>query len=357
MNMLPDKKILKIRYNELRKPQKEGNYERLRFIKDALQDSTFLPKTLDYEDIDKAFKEWVESLKIYTNETEKKEFPTYVLFSNQRFSEYTQSWQYTDANKNLILNFKTITRENNPQYGRIQDGMWNIPGEQWFLLKRETVLDDNDTESFLDLSMKMPTAVDLNFKVSIFTDKYIHLNEFNTLINREFNSRQVYISPNGHDIPMVIDGISDESSYNIDDRQFYCQSFNIKVMGYIITKDDYRITHAPKKMSLSPFVFSSNGSMTVNEIIDEQDIDNVKITYEVIFDGRGGGRGCFVMPRDLMVNSIELDNVYRNTAYEIWLNGEKVDIVEKFLKKDDKLRIKVRSTDVDKITTIKIIGN
>ena len=161
-------------------------------LSDILQNGTFLPKTVLYKDIDEAFKKFVEN-KLHIVSDEGNELPTMTLFSNQRFSEYTQSWKYTDDNKNLILNFKTISRENNPQYGNIQSRLWNIPGDRFYLAKRTIVLDDNGTESLLDLRMKQPMAIDLNYKVSIFCTKYQLLNDFNILVNSLFDARQCYI--------------------------------------------------------------------------------------------------------------------------------------------------------------------
>ena len=106
-------------------PSSIGNARRLEMLNDIVKDGTFLPKTLEYKDIDEAFRDWVKGLTIVSDDG--KEYPTMSLFSNQRFSEYSQSWQYVDENKNLLLNFKTVTRENNPKYGEIQSGLWNIP--------------------------------------------------------------------------------------------------------------------------------------------------------------------------------------------------------------------------------------
>ena len=115
-------------------------------------------------------------------------------------------------------------------------------------MKRKVVLDDNGTESLLELRMRQPVAIDLDFTVSIFTTKLSSINKFNEMINRKFAARPVYIQPNGHFMPMVLDSISDKSDYNIDDRQFYSQSYDIKVMAYIITEDDYRIEEKALKI-------------------------------------------------------------------------------------------------------------
>ena len=114
-------------------------------------------------------------------------------------------------------------------------------------MRRMVVLDDNGSESFLDLEMKQPMAIDLSYKVSIFTTNFETINAFNILVNDQFKARQAYICPNGHYIPMTLDGIADKSSYQIDNRQFYSQSYDIKVNAYILKDDDFRVVERPIK--------------------------------------------------------------------------------------------------------------
>lgn len=225
--------------------QAVGNERRLEMLQEIMKNSTLLPRPVLYKDIDSAFTEWAENeLKISYND---KVLPTMVLYSNQRFTEYSQTWQYTDENKNLILNFKTVTRQNNPEYGKIQSGLWNIPGDRFYPMLRKIVLDDNGSESFIDLEMRQPMAVDFMYTVSVFTTNIETINDFNLLVNDKFKARQAYISPNGHFMPMTLENISDKSSYQIDDRQFYSQAYEIKVNGYVIKEDDFRVKETPLK--------------------------------------------------------------------------------------------------------------
>ena len=109
--------------------------------KEIVKHSDYLPKTLTYEDIDKSFKEWVEnSIDIIQDG---KSLPTMTLFSNQRFSEYMQTWRYTDENNNVRLNFKTVTRENNPSHGTILGDTYNIPGDRFYTIKSIPAIDDS----------------------------------------------------------------------------------------------------------------------------------------------------------------------------------------------------------------------
>ena len=49
---------------------------------------------------------------------------------------------------------------------------------------------------------------------------------------------------------MVIDSVNDESTYSVDERKFFMQSFVIKVMAYIINKDDFKVEKKPKRIML-----------------------------------------------------------------------------------------------------------
>ena len=218
--------------------------ERRRDIsKEIIRHSDYIPKTLTYEDIDTEFKQWVED-KINIIQDGVK-LPTMALYSNQRFSEYMQTWTYTDNNNNIRLNFKTVTRENNPSHGTIMGDSYNIPGERFYTFKSIPAIDENGKRYRLDYKMRQPTPVDLVYKVSVMTNRYTTLNEFNETVNQIFNAKQSYISPNGYYMSLILENISDESEYNIEDRQFFSQNFTVKIKGYIIREDDFKVEENP----------------------------------------------------------------------------------------------------------------
>lgn len=352
--------------------QAVGNERRYEMLYDMTDKSTLLPRTVEYKDIDEAFRDWVKSITIIADNG--KEYPTMTLFSNQRFTEYSQSWSFTDVNNNILLNFKSITRENNPQYGNIQGGLWNVPGERFYTMKKVKSLDDNGTESIITLKMKEPVAIDLNYKVSVFTTKYADINEFNTKINKFFSARQCYISPNGHFMPMILESISDESQYNIDDRQFYSQSYKIKVMGYVITEDDFRVEESPLKHGINlglPTATKKKTDVELNEFIfipvtsetdcgvsviyvptetgkklkKADEIDCTKFFYKPIdititFPVCSNSAKFFV-DTDIVITHIEPVNVSKN--YKLKINGEPASLKDKELifNDGDEIRVSV----------------
>lgn len=317
------KNIIKLKRDIVGKERREN------LVKEVLQDNTPLPKPVEYEDIDKEFERWVsEELDI---SFEEQKLPTYLMLTNQRFSEYLQSWQHVDEKKNLILNFKAITRENNPKLGSIVGDTRNIPGDIDFLMKRVQAVDKSGHRYFIDYRVKQPISIDLIYTVSIFTNKYQLLNDFNMMMNEKFKAIDCYIRPNGHFMPMKLTDISDESEYNIDDRRYYSQSYAITVMAYIMPKDSFSVVEQPM-LVLECF----DGEVKPKTIIESFDPeiecdDNPKSAYEQI-------EVITTIPRDKMGHGFRTDCdseitsiVIQNVRYfRMSINGTYVDL-DKYL--------------------------
>lgn len=244
MRRQPKKNITKIN-----KPQGiYGNMVKKSYQKTILEKAPIFPKSLEYDDIDSTVFDFVD--KQIDIIIDGKSIPTYTLYSNQRFSEYSQMWEHSDNEGNLYLNFKTVNRDKNPSFGGNQGELWNIPGQRKYTLLQREVLEDNGTESYEIYTMKQPYAVDLSYTINFITTTLDYINKFNQKINKLFAARQYYIRPNGHFIPMVIDEISDETTYSISDRKFYVQSVTIKLMAYIIENEDFEVKKYPKRVNL-----------------------------------------------------------------------------------------------------------
>ena len=318
-----------------------GQERRKNLAKEILKDSTPLPKTLLYKDIDESFKEWVEK-DLYIS-FEGTSLPTISLYSNQRFSEYMQTWENVDNKKNIILNFKAITRENNPKIGTIVGNSKNIPGEHSVVLKTVESYDKNGRRYFIDYRMKQPTPIDLIYTITLVTNKYELLNEFNILVNDKFKSINCYIRPNDHFIPMKLNEISDESEYSIDNRQFYSQTYNITVMGYIITEDDYIIEERPELKFMG---FEGDAHKTTYADIEEftpcPSEDNSEILFVPIklsiFLGECQRSYKFIIDTEFQAKTVETENV---RSYKIYVNDIETNIDENFkVKYGDEINIK-----------------
>lgn len=307
-----------------------GHEERLGLLHDVLDGGGLTPPPVGLKDIDQAFRDFADKEMAMVADSGDV-FPTMNLYSNQRFSEYTQSWNYTDSNQNLLLNFKTIRRETNPQWGREQAGGWNIPGKRYWTMLQKRVLDDNGSESLLTVKAAQPACVDLKYTLSVFTTKFEKLNEFNELVNRAFSSRQKYLFPKGYAMAATLDGIADASSYNISDRQFYAQSCTITVNAYLFSEDDFRVENAPIKSKLSTRGLAGTGKgrrkiadIEIDECGDEEGRFYKKpVTLTMTFPPCTNVAE-FTIDTNFTVESVELKNTLKN--YVLKVNGEKVDV-------------------------------
>lgn len=316
--------------------------------KEPLSYGTPFPKTLEYKDIDIAFKEWVErKLDI---SFEGKQLQTIALFTNQRFSEFMQAWEYTDESRNMLLNFKVVTRENNPKDGTIQGGDKNIPGDRTFLLKREVLTDKNGRTYIKDYRIRQPFAVDLTYEVSVVTNKFELLNEFNEMVNDRFKAFQDYIAPNGYYLPMELKDISDKSEYNINDRQFFSQSYTIQVMAYILRDGDFVEEEKPVMRSICmEDTAPANRSMVEIEECDEKNMLSIYVRSSE-------NKVSFKIDRDFRLDEVDLINV-RN--FKLKVNDTPIDdYIGYQLKENDRVQIySVRKFYVDSESKIVFTNN
>ena len=322
------------------------------YPKTILQDAPIFPKPLEYEDIDNAMFNFVDE---YIPMVIKgKSTPTFTLYSSQRFSEYSQSWEHTDEDGNLLMNFKTISRENNPKPGANQGGYWNIPGNKRHTLLIRDVLEDNGEEAYEIYSMGQPFAVDLTYRISIITDLFENINAFNQKINDLFKARQCYIRPNGHFLPVTLEEINDNTEYTISERKFYNQTVTVKVMAYIISEDDFKIEKKPKRIKLfmQGDVRRPKPEINIDEFFNDK-IGHTEIELTIDFQSFHT-KTNFDIDTDFIVERTELYNV-RN--YRLSVNDTPYYTDKGFtLKNGDNIKIFINHLDPNEMAQLKFIG-
>ena len=90
-----------------------------------------------------------------------------------------------------------------------------------------------------------PVPIDLVYEVRLFCNRMRDLNKLNRKIIQTFSPLEHYIKVNGHPMPLLLDSIGDESVINnLDERKYYVQMFNIKMMGYLLDEDEFEVNPA-----------------------------------------------------------------------------------------------------------------
>lgn len=330
-----------------------GVPRRYSYGKTIMAKETEMPKPLEYEDIDAAFNEFVEKEIELTDENGKR-VPTFTLYSNQRFSEYSQTWEHTDEDGNLLMNFKTVNRQGNPGAGSMQGGAWNIPGERRFTTHMKTVLDDNGREHVEIYSMKQPYAVDLTYRINYVTNTFEMLNRFNERVHDLFKARQCYIRPNGHFIPMVLEDVSDETSYSIEERKFFVQSVSIKAMAYIIHEEDFEVKKYAKEVKLYGHPTKTKPVVSIEESEPLDEIAQPQQISLVIDFPAGEPRVEFEMDSTLVVTNATKVNI---SDVRVFVNTIPTYIENGFtLHEGDTVRVRIHTPDYTNPSTITFYG-
>jgi len=287
---------------------KVGFPRRQEILDDISDRGTFLPRGVLEEDMDQTFLEFLKSDERMSLSIDGEKVPV-IFLTIQRWTEFSKTWQFSDKYKNIELPFITVVRKPDIQQGQNQAGLWNIPANHTYTYMKVPTWDG--VRRGVDLyKIPQPTSVDMTYEVRMFTNRMKDLNKFNRLIQRAFQSRQCYISVNGHPMPLHLESIGDES--NIDDfenRRFYVQLFEMKLLGYILDEDDFEV------------IPTTNRGMTTIEIQDNRIYNNIvieplrvgnTITYSFIFKPQANTTFTFVCPYSVNFTQItDIDNISR----------------------------------------------
>lgn len=343
--------------------QKEGSERRVDMSLKILEKGTPLPLPVEYKDIDFAMQEWVD--KELNIVYEGKKLPTFKMFANQRINEYAQTWQHLDENGNLLLNFKTITRNNNPQKGENQGAYANIPGDREYPMFLVPTLQENQQIAYDMYSMKQPFTVNMEYTINIVTNKYELINQMNQMVHDKFKSLTVYIFPNNHPMPLTLENVTDESEYNIDDRKYYSQTFQLKLKAYIIQEKDFKITKLSsrlttkligdkKKRSKKDISYEKVGMWDDSCYTQEEDTRYFYKKIILTIDFNYCESQKIILENDFTVRNIETFNIY---DFLLFVNGEKQNLNNEIkIEKKDELLVKISKEDVLNPSKIIITG-
>ena len=259
--------------------QKIGFPRRQEILDDIADKGTFLPRGVLIEDMDGALVEYLEDKKGLSITIEGEKVPV-IFLTIQRWTEFTKTWQFTDKYKTMSMPFITVVRKPDVQVGSNQDGLWNIPVNHTYTYMKVPTWDG--VRRGIDLyKIPQPTSVDLTYEVRIFTGKMKDLNKFNEKVQKTFQARQSYLNVNGHPMPLHLESIGDESNIeDFENRRFYIQMFEMKLLGYILDEDDFEITPTLNRAVLS---YEISEGESCQKVLFKQSKNDTCVTYNFDF--------------------------------------------------------------------------
>ena len=338
-------------------PGKIGPERRQEILDDISDRGTFLPRGVLEEDMDQTLLAFLETDERMSLSLDGKKVPV-IFLTIQRWTEFSKTWQFSDKYKNIELPFITVVRKPDIQQGQNQAGLWNIPVNRTYTYMKVPTWDG--VRRGVDLyKIPQPTSVDMTYEVRMFTNRMKDLNKFNRLIQRAFQSRQCYINVNGHPMPLHLETIGDES--NIDDfenRRFYVQLFEMKLLGYILDEDDFEVVPTINRGVMTLEIEDSRVYRDEDIAFEPVKVNNT-VTYAFVFKPGANNTFSFLIP--YTINFTQIVEIHDVSRIVITVNGVGVFVgtvmtTPIMVTANDTVTIKVYKTNYS-LGEFKIIGN
>jgi hypothetical protein len=322
-----------------------GVERRQELLDDISKNGTYLPKGVLHEDMDKSFVEFIEDGIGLSLAGEK--VPV-IFLTIQRWAEFAKTWQYSDEYKNIKMPFITVVRKPDAQVGTNQAGYFNIPGKPTYTYMKVPTWDGN--RKGMDVyKIPQPVPIDLVYEVRLFCNRMRDLNKLNRKIIQTFSPLEHYIKVNGHPMPILLESIGDESVINnLDERKYYVQMFNMKLMGYLLDEEEFEVTPA---ISRAVAVIELSDEIKRAQYQITKDEETKTVCLSVTFK-RGISQSTIPIELKARYTSESATNT-NSVSYKV--NGSDSTIPFS-VKNGDELFISVNKSDIQKESTITLNG-
>jgi hypothetical protein len=223
-------------------PPKTLSARREQLLQFINEDGTYLPQSVLHADLDLGMLEFVKN-ELKTTVSGKDINVIDKIITNQRWSQFTETWNFKDDDFNVQLPFITLVRQPEVKYGTNPSTQYTIPVRKQFYYA--TVPTWNGNQKGYDVyTIPQPVPVDINYSVKIICNRMRELNTFNKNVLQTFSSRQAYTFIKGQYVPIIMNNISDESVIDVERRNYYIQSYDFTMLGYLIDEEEFEVKPA-----------------------------------------------------------------------------------------------------------------
>ena len=312
------------------------------------KDGTFLPKSLLHADLDGGFLEFVKNeLKTVIDG---KIIPTIdILVTTQNWSQFTETWNLQNLDKNVEPPFITTVRVPEVKFGTNPAVLYNIPNRRQYFYAQVPTWDGQ--RNGMDIyKIPQPVPIDISYTVKIVCNRMREINEFNKNVIEKFASKQAYQVIKGHYIPIVMGNISDESVMELEKRKFYIQSYEFTLLGFLIDENEFEVSPAVSRVLQ---VVEFDTSTTKRRVKKDINIGGNEI--DVLFVvGNNVNSQIF----DYTTNII-IATPINVTSFDVYINNDYYgsDLTEIQINTDDKLKFVIVKTDDTIESIIRLFGN
>jgi hypothetical protein len=321
-------------------PPKTLSARREQLLEFINKDGTYLPKSVLHADLDLGMLEFVKN-SLKTTVSGKDISVINKIITNQRWSQFTETWDFVDNDFNVQLPFITVVRKPEVKYGTNPSLQYTIPVRKQFYYA--TVPTWNGNQKGYDVyTIPQPVPVDIDYSVKILCNRMRELNTFNKNVLQTFSSRQAYTFIKGQYVPIVMNNVSDESVIDVDKRNYYIQSYDFTMLGYLIDEEEFQVKPAVARV-LQVYEVDTQVPVGKRNQITPPNPDE----FEYPFFYTSGNTTLTDFPVDyrIDVKFIESTNV---DSYDIYINDDFYgsDIFDIQLNQGDKFQVVVTKETV-----------
>ena len=307
------------------------------------RDGTYLPKSLLHADLDKGFLDFVKNeLKTVI---EGKIIPMVdILITTQNWSQFVETWDIQNLDKNVEPPFITVVRIPEVKFGSNPSAVYNIPNRRQYFYAQVPTWDGQ--RNGMDIyKIPQPVPVDIQYQVKIVCNRMRELNEFNRIVLEKFSSRQAYANIKGHYIPILNTNIGDESVNDLEKRRYYVQSYDFTLMGFLINEDEFEVSPAITRL-LQVYEVDVNKSRK-----QTKENNNPKSTEVNVLFVAGNNIITQLFEYNVNLNLGDTDNV---DTFEVYINNQYYgnDVNQIQINYNDVLKLIVVKKDESKESTI-----
>jgi hypothetical protein len=311
------------------------------------QNKQFLPRSVDFADLDAGFVEFVTNDLGIDIKGEK--VPVHFL-TLQRWNEFAKLWPNTDKYKNLTIPFVSVVRRPNPETGT-NPADFKIPVRKNFPYMQIPVWDGNRNGADI-YGIPNPVGVDMVYTVRFFSYRMRELNKLHQKVLQTFASAQAYVNIKGHYFPILLESIGDESQIDdLEGKRFYVQTYEMKLQGYLVDSEEFDVKPAISRAFITTEL-ERKSIRPIARFIKDETKEEKSIKVVIQFLPGSPTSVNFVNDYNTDFVSIDLVNI---TDYTIRKNGV-ITNVPFTVGIGDQVSLDIVKTNSTQISEIKING-
>jgi hypothetical protein len=320
----PVKPTIPLEYPKTLLPRREE-------IKDMItKDGTYLPKSLLHADLDRGFLDFVKEKIQFTSEGKK--IPVVdILITTQNWSQFVETWDFQNIDKNLEPPFLTIIR--NPDVKLNDKRRYNIPNNRMYYYMEVPTWDGNRKGANI-YKIPQPIPVDIKYTVALVCNRMREVNKLNQTIMNLFASYEAYQVINGHYIPIVNESFTDESVMDLESRKYYINKYEFTLHGFLIDEEQFEVYPALNR-TIQMFEVDSRPVKRPQKKQQPPELESITFTYE---------NGLTTLERSFFYTcNLLFQNTVNVSSFSVYINnqyvGDDVDLIQ--INNGDELKIDI----------------